>query len=52
MLNKTIRDYMSQLGKMSLKTMTAEQRKERAKKAVAKRWENYKKSAVDKSKNK
>lgn len=42
---KAISDYFSKLGKRSLKTMTPEQRKERARKAVAKKWENYRRIA-------
>jgi hypothetical protein len=38
---KEISDYFSKLGKRSLQTMTVEQRKERARKAVAKKWENH-----------
>lgn len=41
MLDQTIRDYMSKLGKKSAESLTVEQRKERAKKAITKRWENY-----------
>jgi hypothetical protein len=41
-MHKEIHKYFSELGKRSIKTMTPEQRSERAKKAVAKRWENYK----------
>lgn len=37
-----LRKYFSELGKKSANNMTPEQRKERAKKAVEKRWENYK----------
>lgn len=33
-----VKQYMSSLGKRSLQTMTPEQRKERARKAVQKRW--------------
>jgi len=33
-----VRAYMSSLGKRSLKTMTPEQRKERARKAIQTRW--------------
>lgn len=42
-----VRDYMSKLGKRSLETMTADQRKERARKAGLskgknKKWKNLK----------
>jgi hypothetical protein len=37
-----IKQYMSSLGKKSAESLTVEQRKTRAKKAVSKRWENYK----------
>ena len=39
-MDESIRAYMSSLGKRSLETMTPEARKERAKKAIAKRWGN------------
>ena len=41
-MNKDIKKYFSDMGKKSASNMTKEQRSERAKKAVAKRWENYK----------
>lgn len=41
-MNKEIRKYFSDMGKKSAQKLTPEQRKERAKKAVQKRWENYK----------
>lgn len=40
--NETIRLVMSELGKRSGSRMTPEQRKERARKAIAKRWEKKK----------
>lgn len=51
-ISQSVRDHYSKLGKRSLQTMTVEQRKERARKAVVKKWENYKKAGVDKSENK
>ena len=41
-MNKDIKKYFSELGKKSANKLTPEQRKARAKKAVEKRWENYK----------
>ena len=41
-MEKELKQYFSEMGKKSANNMTPEQRKERAKKAVQKRWENYK----------
>lgn len=41
-MNKEIKKYFSDLGKKSAEKYTPEQRTERARKAVQKRWENYK----------
>ena len=41
-MNKEIKKYFSELGKKSAECLTPEQRTERARKAVQKRWENYK----------
>lgn len=38
-----IKKYMSKLGKKSAESLTVEQRKARSKKAIEKRWENYRK---------
>ena len=41
-MNKEIIKYFSDMGKKAAANMTPEERKKRARKAVAKRWENYK----------
>ena len=41
-MNKEIKKYFSDMGKRSANKLTPEQRKERANKAVEKRWSNYK----------
>jgi len=41
-MNKDIQKYFSELGKKSANKLTPEERKERARKAVQKRWDNYK----------
>ena len=40
-MDKELKKYFSELGKKSANKLTPEQRKARAKKAVEKRWENY-----------